>query len=156
MLVLDLGEFQQELARGSIAGVLRGSTIKSRSLEFHVLGVFAHVVDAKRTYEPERLLVDEALHVLAADEWQVIAELRPVEVEQHGAVAYLLVRHLVEHLGGGAILLAEALREAAIDAAVLLFVANGERQNFLRGEVGEALHVGLAFWERGNWRTSKL
>src|SRR5262249_52966876 len=148
MLVLDLGEFQQELARGSIAGIFRGSTIKSRSLEFHVLGVFTHVVDAKRTHEPERLLVDEALHVLAADEWQVIAELRPVEGGTQSAVAYLLVRHLVEHLGGGAIPLAEALREAAIDAAVLLFVANAERKNFLLGEVGEALHVGLALGKR--------
>ena len=87
--------------------------------------------------------MDEALHVLPADERQIVAKLRPVEVEQHGPVAHLLVRHLVEDLGGGAIPLAQALREAAIDAAVLFLVADGEREDFLLGEIGEALHIGL-------------
>ena len=56
-----------------------------------------------------------------------------VEVEQHGAVAHLLVGHLVEHLGRGGELLAQALGEAAIDAAVLFLVGDGERQDFLFG-----------------------
>ena len=88
--------------------------------------------------------MDEALHVLPANERQIVAELRPVEVEQHGPVAHLLVRHLLEYLGRGAVPLAQALREAAIDAAVLFFVADREREDFLLAEVGEALHVGLA------------
>ena len=44
-------------------------------------------------------LLDEALDVLAADQRQVVAEFRAIQVEQHGAVAHLLVGHLVEHLG---------------------------------------------------------
>ncbi len=55
----------------------------------------------------------------------------------------LLVRHLVEHLGGGREGLAQAFGEAAIDAAVLVLVGNGERQDFLLGKIGKALHNGL-------------
>ncbi len=47
------------------------------------------------------------------------------------------------------ILLAQALGEAAIDAAVLLLVGDGERQDFLLGEIGETLHMGLIGGEFG-------
>ncbi len=85
-------------------------------------------------------MVDEALDVLAADQRQVLAELLAVEIEQPGAVGDLFLRHLVEHLGGGGELLAQALGEAAVDAAVLLLVGDGQRQNFLFGQVGKSFH----------------
>ena len=69
--------------------------------------------------------------------------LRAVEVEQHGAVAHLLVGHLVEHLGGGRELLAQSLGEAAVDAAVLVLVGDGEREDFLLGQIGKTFHNGL-------------
>ena len=37
-------------------------------------------------------------------------------------------------------LLAQALGEAAIDAAVLFFIGDGERQHFLFGQVGKSFH----------------
>ena len=43
-------------------------------------------------------------------------------------------------LADGRILLAQALGEAAIDAAVLVLVGDGEREDFLFGEVGKAFH----------------
>ena len=89
-------------------------------------------------------MLDEAFDVLAADQRQVVAEFLPVEVEQHAAVAHFLVRHLVEDLGGGGIFLAQAFGEAAIDAAVLFLVGDGEREDFLFGEIGEAFHVGVS------------
>jgi hypothetical protein len=55
-------------------------------------------------------------------------------------VAHLLLRHLVEHLGRGGVFLAQPLGEAAIDATVLLLVGDGEREDFLLGEVGKAFH----------------
>ncbi len=81
------------------------------------------------------------LHVLAADQRQVFAEFLPVEVDT-ACVRWrdLLVRHLVEHLGGGGKLLAQAFGEAAVDAAVLLLVGDGEREDFLLGQVGKAFH----------------
>ncbi len=41
-------------------------------------------------------------------------------------------------------MLAQALGEAAIDAAVLVLVGDGEREDFLLGEIGKAFHGGLA------------
>src|SRR5437762_3216475 len=79
----------------------------------------------------------------AADQRQVFAEFRPVEVEQHGAVAHLLLRHLVEDLGGGRIFRAQPFGKAAIDAAVLVLVGDGKREDFLFGELGKALHGAL-------------
>ena len=38
---------------------------------------------------------------------------------------------------------AQPLGEAAIDAAVLFLVGDGEREDFLLGEVGEAFHGSL-------------
>ena len=81
---------------------------------------------------------------LAADQRQVFAEFRPVEVEQHGAVAHLLFRHLVEDLGRGRIFLAQPFGEAAIDTAVLVLVGDGKREDFLFGQVGKAFHGGPA------------
>jgi len=51
----------------------------------------------ERLHQPERLLA-RILDILAADERQIFAELGAIEVEQHGAMAYFLVRHLVEDL----------------------------------------------------------
>ena len=84
--------------------------------------------------------MDEALDVLAADQRQIFAEFLPVEVVEHGAVVHLLLGHLVEHLGGGGELLAQALGEAAVDAAVLFLVGDGERQHFLLGQIGKSFH----------------
>ncbi len=85
--------------------------------------------------------MDEALDVLAADQRQVFAEFLPVEIEQHGAVVHFFVGHLVEDLGRGRILLAQALGEAAIDTAVLFLVGDGQRQHFLLAQLGEFLHA---------------
>jgi hypothetical protein len=53
-------------------------------------------------------------------------------------MAHFFFRHLVEHLGRGRVFLAQPLGKAAIDAAVLFLVGDGERQNFLLGELGKA------------------
>jgi hypothetical protein len=101
-------------------------------------------------------VLHEALDVLAADQRQVVAELGTIEIEQHGAMVHLLFRHLVEDLGGGGILGAQSFGKAAVDPAVLLLVGDGEREDFLLGKLGKALHVGLIVRmcdpSRGPWR----
>ena len=59
---------------------------------------------------------------------------------------HLFFRHLVEHLGRGRKLRAQAFGKAAIDAAVLFLIGDGERQHFLFGQVGKSLHGGLGRW----------
>ena len=78
-------------------------------------------------------MADEAGDVLPADQRQILAEFRAVHLEQHGPVAHLLVGHFVEHLGGGRKRLAQAFGKAAIDAAVLVLIGDGEREDFLLG-----------------------
>jgi hypothetical protein len=144
MLVVGLrfGKLDQQFAHGSVARVLRRLAVIALGLVFHVLGKLAHFLQAERAGQPQGLLgVQEALDVLAADQRQVFAKFFAVEVIEHGAVMHLLLGHLVEHLGGGGKLLAQAFGEAAVDAAVLLLVGNGERQHFLFGQVGKVFHV---------------
>ena len=50
---------------------------------------------------PDRLVLDEAAHVLAADQRDVLAELLAVELDQPAAVLALLAGHLGEHVGAG-------------------------------------------------------
>src|SRR5260221_10519535 len=100
-------------------------------------------------HEPERLVAHEALHILAAYERQILTELLAVEVEQHAAVADFFFRHFIEYLGGGGILLAQTIGEAAIDAAVFLFIGDRKREDFLLGQIGETFHGGVFsafFW----------
>ncbi len=134
-----LGETVEEFAHRGVAGGACGRAVEARGLVFHVLRIFAHLGEAERAHEPERPVLHEALHVLAPNQREVFAEFRSIEVEQHRAVAHLLVRHLVEDLGGGRISLAQPFRESAIDAVVLLLVADREREDFLLAEIAEPL-----------------
>jgi hypothetical protein len=84
----------------------------------------------------------ETLHVLTPDEGQMLAEFPAVEIEQPRAVARFLFRHLVEHPGGRRKVLAQPLGNIAVDAAVLILIADGEGQYFLFGQVGKSLHGG--------------
>src|SRR5262249_49268022 len=85
----------------------------------------------------------ETLHVLAADQRQVLAEFLPVEVVQHAAVLDLLLSHLVEHLRRARILRAQPVGESLIDAGILLLVGDREGEDFLFAQVGKALHRGI-------------
>ena len=48
-------------------------------------------------------------------------------------MAHLLLGHLVENLGRGGKFVPQALGKAAVNAAVLLLIGDGERQNLLLG-----------------------
>src|ERR1700736_4014369 len=63
MLVLGFGELIQELTDRQVARGLRGFAIETRGLKLHGLGIFADLVKAERTRQPERLVVDEALDI---------------------------------------------------------------------------------------------
>jgi hypothetical protein len=119
VLVLGFRELVQELTNRHIARGIRGPAIKACGLDLHRLGKVADLIKTKRTHEPKRLVVDGALDILALDQRQILAELRSMEIEQHAAMPCFLVRHLIEDLGGGGIVLAQSLCEAAVDAAVL-------------------------------------
>jgi hypothetical protein len=96
----------------------------------------------ERPHQPQRprFVLDEVTHVLAADQRQVLAEFLAMEIEKARAMLDLLIGHFVEHFRGRRKLCTQAFGEAAIDAAVLLLVGDGEGEDFLLGEVGKAFH----------------
>ena len=133
----------------SSRGALRGAAIEARGLVFHLLGELARGVDAERAVEPDRPPRDKALDVLAADQRQKVAEFLAVKIEQHVAMPDLLLRHFIVHVRGVRIGAAQPVGEGAVDAVVLVFVGDGQRQDFLLVEIGKALH-GLPLGGFGN------
>ena len=62
------------------------------------------------------------------------------QVDQRTAVFVLLARHRLEHLGAGRIFVAQGQSVVGVDAAVLLFVADREREQFALRKLVEATH----------------
>jgi hypothetical protein len=110
----------------------------------------AHFLQSERAHQPQGgAVLDEALDVLPADQRQIVAELLAVEVVEASAVGDFLVRHLVKDCGGGREVCAQALGESAVNSAVLFLVGDGERENFLFGQVGKSFHGESLRYRRG-------
>ena len=95
VLVLGGGELGQQIAHRRVLRGFRGAAVEPCRLELHLLGEFSGGVDRQRPVEPDRAARDEAFDVLAADQRQKIAEFLAMQIEQHVAMADLLIRHLV-------------------------------------------------------------
>ena len=63
-----------------------------------------------------------------------------VEVDQPAAVVALLVGHLGEHVGAGRVVLAQALGDIGVDAAVLFLVGDRQGEDLPFGQIGEIAH----------------
>jgi hypothetical protein len=68
----------------------------------------------------------------------VVAELFDVKVDQAAPVFVFLHRHIGEQMGAGGIVLAQAVSEIRIDAAVLLFAADRQGEQLALAEIGKA------------------
>ena len=139
MAGLYVGEIVEELAQRGVARAGGGAAIEIDGLRFHGFGALAHRVDIVALRQPDRLAADEAAHIVAPDERDVLAEASAVHVEQHLAVAGLLRRHLREHGRRSREVLAQTLGEVAIDLAVLLLALDGERQDLAVVQLGKRL-----------------
>jgi hypothetical protein len=141
MTGFGFGKLEQKLSYGNVTRAVSCLAVKALCLIFHFLGELARFAKDERACQPGRRLVrDEVLDVVAADEGQVFAELSSIEIVQHRAMVHLFLGHLVEDLGRRRVLLAKALREIAIDAAVFFFIGNRKGQNFLFGQIGKTFH----------------
>ena len=77
---------------------------------------------------------EKALHVLPADERDMLAEFLLIKLDQPVAMAVLFVVHGHERLGRFGIIAADALGKVGVNAAVLLLVLDREREHFPRGK----------------------
>jgi hypothetical protein len=144
--ILGLRQAVEQFSDRNITRRLCSLAIETCRLILHRFGIFAHRVERKRTNQPQRPgVLHKSFYVLAADQRQVVAELRSIEIEQHRSMLHFLVCHFVEDLGGGGIMVAQPLREALVDAAILLLIGNRKCENFQLAKFAEALHVAFSF-----------
>ena len=139
MVGLDLGQIDQQLADAGVADLLGGLAVEVRRLLLELLGAPPDRIQAQRLGQPDRLSAQEAAHVLAADQRDVLAEALAEQLDQHPPMAALLLGHLVEHLGRGRVGRAQAFREVAIDPPVLLLERDRQRQDLPLAQLGEPL-----------------
>jgi hypothetical protein len=70
----------------------------------------------------------------------VLSEALAVELDQAAAVAGFLFAHRVEHGGGCGKILAQAFGVIGVDALVVFFERDGEREDFAFGQAVEFAH----------------
>ena len=109
--------------------------VEALGLEFHALRHLADGIEAERAQLPERAARDETAYVLTADQWNVFAEFLPEQLDQLPSMVALFNRHLGKYVRGCGILITQAFRDIGINAAVLLLVGDGQRQDFLFRQV---------------------
>src|SRR5262245_58059263 len=126
MRALFLCQVIEELANARVGGSCRRSFVEATRLHLDGARLLAHGFEAERPYQPHRLSLDEALHVLAADEGNVLSEFRAKEIDQSTPVPGLFGPHAIEYRGGRREVLSQTFREIGIDAFVFLLQRNGK------------------------------
>ena len=137
MVGLDVGEIAEQCAHGGIGAARRGAAVEVRRLILHGAGAVAHGVDVEGRGQPDRPSPDEAAHVLAPDERDVVAEAFAIDLEQAAAMLVLLLGHADEDARRCRIDRAHALGEVAVEATIFLLVLDGQRQHLAVAEAGE-------------------
>ena len=122
-----------------------GGFVKAAGFHFHAFGGLLDGLQAERPDEPDGFAVHEAAHVLPPDERDVVAEARFVKFEQAMAVAVFFAAHGAEFDGLFGIIFLQAVGKILVDAGVLFFQRDGEREDFLFGEAVECFHKKIIF-----------
>jgi hypothetical protein len=139
---LGLGEIAQQLAGGGVGGGRRRRGCRRPPPRFPSRSpprgcARAEVLDqpdGRRAYQPATC--SRRISGITSP------KRRPVQLDQALAVVVFLLRHAVEQLGAVREVAPQALGVAAVDAGVVLFGGDGERQHLLFGKIAEAAAVG--------------
>src|SRR5579871_6319474 len=137
MLPLGRGKVAEQRADGGVADTFDRAFVETARLELHDLRLLAHSIEPERTVEPHRLARDEAFHVLATNQRDVLAETLAKDLNQPRAMRRLFLLHLVEHCRRRGERLAQSIGEVAVDAAVLFLERDREREDFRFGQIAE-------------------
>ena len=135
-----LGKVAEQLADSRVRRPSRGDFIKPQRLDFHRLGGFLNSLQAERTHKPDGFAIYKTAHVLPPDVRDMVAETRFVKFKQAMAMAVFLAAHLAEFRGLFGIIFMQSVGEILVNARVLFFQRNGERENFLFGKAVECFH----------------
>ncbi len=140
MRVLGGGEIAEQPPDLGIRAARRGRAIEPRRVLLHLAGALAHLIETERTGLPDRPALDEAAHVGAPDQRDVTAVFVDIQIDQRSPMTVLLLRHAAKDIGTVWKVVGEAMGEVGVDAAVLLFRADGDGQDFVLSEIVEAAH----------------
>ncbi len=117
-----------------------GDLIKTPRLHFHGLGGFLDGLQPQRPHQPDGSAIHKTAHVLPPDERHMVAKTGLVQFQQPVAMAVLLTAHLAEFRRLLGIVRLQTLGEILVDAGVLLFQRNGQREDFLLGQTFKRFH----------------
>ena len=135
-----VGEIAEQLANRHVFAAGGGAAVEELGLPLHAFGHVADGVELQRLDLPNRLMMDEAANVLAADQRDVLAEFFPIEVEQHAPMIGFLGGHFAEHGRTARVFAAQSLGDIDIDATVFFLIGDGEGEDFAFGQIGEVAH----------------
>src|SRR6185436_4968375 len=141
MTALGRGEVPEEVPDLRVLGLAGGPEVVAGGLELHERDAPPDLLDAPRAERRQGIAPDEAAHVVAADERDLLTVLLAEELDQAPAVRLLLLLHRVELGRGLREVRAQTARELLQEARVLLLEGDREREDLGRREVGElSLH----------------
>ena len=72
----------------------------------------------------------------------MLAEFRPIQLDQPMPMPILLGPHLLEHLGRGRIIFFHRVGEVGVNPGIFLFQRDGQRKQFLWAKALERSHAG--------------
>ncbi|OIQ72740.1 hypothetical protein GALL_456330 [mine drainage metagenome] len=127
----------QQLADPGIGGVARGLGIEHARFGLHDLGLGAELLQIDGLHQPQRFALDEAAHVLTADQRNAVTEPRAVDLDQTVTMGVFFGRHAAKELRGVREVSHQRIGILAVDAGVVFFERYRQRQQLLLGQLGK-------------------
>jgi hypothetical protein len=139
--VLAFGDCQvaEQLADRGVGDALGAALVKPARFPFHQLGLLTNDADAERPRQPDRSPLDEAFDVVTPDQRNMVAKPLAVRVDEAGPVFRFFRLHFFEHASRGRVRLTQTLGEIAVNAPVLFFERNRQREDLPLRKIFEVL-----------------
>ena len=134
MSLFGEGEIAEKLTRRGVRGAFCRLDIETIGLLLHRLGFLPHRIQRKVCPEPVRLALVKALHMLAPDQRDALAETLAMDLDQRFAMCILDLGHILEDLGRGRKFAAQPVGISEIDAGIVFLGGDPKGKDLLLGQ----------------------
>ena len=117
-----LRQVPQQLPHPRIRGPPRRHLVEALGLQLHHLGRLPHRLQTQRTHQPHGPPPHKPSHVLPPDQRYVLAEPRPVKLDQPMPMPVLLTPHLGKLFRLNRVGLLQPVGEVVVNARILLLL----------------------------------
>lgn len=138
---LGCGQITQKLSGRGVAGAGCGGEVELLRILLHRGGLLPDALQREVLDQPDRAPRVIARNMLAPDEGDDLSKTAPVQVNQTAAVFILLLGHPVKDCGAVGVFITQPFSIVTIDARIVLFRGDSERQNLLFAQVFETFAV---------------